>query len=410
MNLFKTAFVALLATASVTSASNVIEATDKNFKSLVTDAGVPSLVEIYASWCGHCKRLAPVWEQLADAYAVDPKKGAQPKVQIVKIDGDIHRKTSKQFGVSGFPTIKYIAADGSVEDVNVGRDFESLSAYINEKTGASARVPRKVPSAVVQLTDDNFDELAYDPKKTLVAAFTASWCGHCKNLKPEYAKAADVFRNDDSIVLAEVDTTGEGTEGIKSRFKVQGYPTLLVFPVVEGLENSDEEPEVYNGGRKVDDIVAWVNARVGLSRNVDGTLGSDAGRVALLDNVAQSFIKASADVRETLLKDFEIISSGLSEKEAAFAKIYRRFADKINASEAYLEKESKRLGNIIGKGQLKSSKLDELQIKRNILQAFVPGETPIKGAEAKKAEKIASAKAAAQHGDPAAQKVLKDEL
>lgn len=409
MNLFKSAFLALLATTATVKASNVIEATDKDFKALVTDAGVPSLVEIYASWCGHCKRLAPVWEQLADAYAVDAKKGVKPKVQIVKIDGDINRKTSKQFGVSGFPTIKYIAADGSVEDVNVGRDFDSLSSYINEKTGAAAKVPRKVPSAVFQLTDDNFDEIAFDSGKTVIAAFTASWCGHCKNLKPEYAKAAEIFRNDDNVVLAEVDTTGENTEDLKTRFNVRGYPTLLVFPAVEGLAESDEEPETYNGGRKVADIVAYVNEKAGLSRNLDGTLGSTAGRVAALDNIAHRFVESSGELRTSLHKALDSISESIAAHEAASAKIYKRFADKIAANNAYLEKEIKRLGNIIAKGQLKSTKLDELQVKLNILKAYVPGQTlPDAPVPESEKEKVASGETG--HGNGAAQKVLKDEL
>lgn len=411
---FITTGVALLATVASVSASNVIDVDDKTFKSVVLDSGVPSLVEIYASWCGHCKRLAPVWEQLADSYAVDPKKGGKPKVQIVKIDGDINRKVSKQYGVTGFPTLKYFNADGSVEDVQVGRDFESLSQFVAQKTGASVRVPKKVPSAVVQLTDDTFDKIVYDSKKTVIVAFTANWCGHCKSLKPEYQKAADVFRNDDSVVLAEVDTTAEGTDGIKNRFNVKGYPTLLVFPAVEGLDTSDEEPAKYTGGRRVADFVSFLNEEANLSRNVDGTLGANAGRYKNLDAISHKFVEASEEVRLSLLAELDafvkkVSGNDGSVKEAFSGKIYQRFANKISTGPVeYLNKEIARLSKIISKGALKSSKLDELQIKLNILNSFIPGQ--IVDEEKADSEAAPTPQIIDAHGEKPKQAVLQDEL
>lgn len=400
MNLFTKATALLLATAAAVSASNVLVADDKNFQELVIDSGVPSLVEIYASWCGHCKKLAPVWEQLADAYAVDPKKGGKPKVQIVKIDGDINRKISKKYEVSGFPTIKWFGADGSVEDVNVGRDFEALSQFVSQKSGAAVRAPKKVPSAVVELTDSNFDKIAYDPKKTVIVAFTASWCGHCKTLKPEYALAADALRNEESVVVAQVDMTGEDIDQLKTKFNIRGYPTIFVFPAEEGLQDSDEEPSIYNGGRKAADFVSYLNEAAGLSRNVDGTLGPDAGRFRKFDAISHQFVDASKEVRATLLAKLTEGLEKLSAQEAASVIIYKRFAEKINGSGEYLNKEIKRLSNIISKGALKSSKLDELQIKLNILKTFVPGQKL----------KEETKKDAHAHGDKPKQAILKDEL
>ena len=51
--------------------------------------------------CGHCKHLAPVYEELADAYL-----HAKDKVTIAKVDADAHRDLGQRFGVSGFPTLK----------------------------------------------------------------------------------------------------------------------------------------------------------------------------------------------------------------------------------------------------------------------------------------------------------------
>lgn len=364
MNLFNKFFVSVLAASSVVTASNVIDVDDKTFNSVVVDSKVPSLVEIYASWCGHCKRLAPIWEELADAYT--PAKGDK-RVQIVKIDGDINRKTSKKYGVTGFPTLKLFQPDGTIEDVNVGRDFDSLSQFIKDKTGVPSSKPKKAPSSVLSLTNDNFDEIAYNKDKTVIVAFTASWCGHCKSLKPEYQKVSAVFKNDgDKVIVAEVDNTGENTEGLKERFNVAGFPTILVFKAGE------DDFETYSGGRKVENFVSYLNEVAGLDRNVDGTLGDNAGRFKSLDAIAHQYVEAAEDIRKDLLEQISAVVEG---PEAASAKIYKRFAEKINAgSIEYLEKEIKRLSNIISKGALKSSKLDELKTKLNILKTYLSGQ------------------------------------
>merc|ERR1719284_1418396 len=72
---------------------------------------------------------------------------------------------------------------------------------------------------VLVLTDDNFDDaLAEHP--ALLVEFYAPWCGHCKNLAPEYAKAADAFSNDKNVILAAVDADKHRSLG--TRFGVSG--------------------------------------------------------------------------------------------------------------------------------------------------------------------------------------------
>lgn len=145
----------------------------KSFDKVVFESNKPALVEFYAPWCGHCKNLAPVYEELATAFAP-----YSDKVTVANVDADNHKELGKRFGVTGFPTLKWFdGKPGSEpEDYKGGRDLESLSNFIIEKTGIKPKAAKKAPSSVVMLDDKAFKEEVGSEKDVLVA-FTAPWCG-----------------------------------------------------------------------------------------------------------------------------------------------------------------------------------------------------------------------------------------
>lgn len=161
---------ASLAVLSV-SASAVLDLTPSNFDDVVLKSGKPALVEFFAPWCGHCKNLAPIYDELAASFE------SSGKVSIAKVDADDHKDLGRKFGVTGFPTLKWFDGKSDTpEDYKSGRDLESLSAFITDKTGIKPRAPKQAPSAVEALTDASFKEAVGGDKDVLVA-FTAPWCG-----------------------------------------------------------------------------------------------------------------------------------------------------------------------------------------------------------------------------------------
>ena len=164
--------ITTLALVGVNAASSVLDLLPSNFDDVVLKSGKPALVEFFAPWCGHCKKLAPVYEELGDKFA-----SSKDKVSIAKVDADAEKDLGRRFGVQGFPTLKWFDGKSDTsEDYNGGRDLDSLSDFIIEKTGIKIKTKKPAPSAVEVLTDRTFkQEIGGD--KDILIAFTAPWCG-----------------------------------------------------------------------------------------------------------------------------------------------------------------------------------------------------------------------------------------
>jgi len=115
------AAVAVLVAALLVSAE-VIKLTADNFDTIVLDPSKDVFVKFFAPWCGHCVRMAPAWEELANA-----NTGAV----IAELDATQHQAVSSKFGVRGFPTIKlFTKSDKAGKAYQGGRDFKALSDYL----------------------------------------------------------------------------------------------------------------------------------------------------------------------------------------------------------------------------------------------------------------------------------------
>jgi len=93
----------------------------------------------------------------------------------------------------GYPTIKFFPKGSTkAEDYQGGRTADTIVSWVNEKVGTNKKV-KKLPTAVTELTPDNFDSVALDKSKHVLVEFYAPWCGHCKQLAPKYEELAKIF-------------------------------------------------------------------------------------------------------------------------------------------------------------------------------------------------------------------------
>lgn len=104
----------------------------ENFDSVALDPTKHVLVEFYAPWCGHCKKLAPVYEQVAQIFAAE-----RDVLVVAKVDAADEKELGSRFGVSGFPTIKFFPAGtesgGEPETYSGSRDVKGFVDYLNSK-------------------------------------------------------------------------------------------------------------------------------------------------------------------------------------------------------------------------------------------------------------------------------------
>jgi thioredoxin 1 len=87
--------------------SNIVNVTDDRFATEVLQSELPVLVDFWAPWCGPCKMIAPVLEDLSGVY--------EGKIKICKVDVDVNQTSARDYGVRGIPTLILFKGGKAVE-------------------------------------------------------------------------------------------------------------------------------------------------------------------------------------------------------------------------------------------------------------------------------------------------------
>jgi len=203
---------ALTALASLASASDVIDLTKDSFAA--TAGGSLSLIEFFAPWCGHCKALAPHYEEAA---TILKDEG----ITLAKVDCTAEAELCSANGVSGYPTLK-VFRNGDVADYGGTRKTDGIVSYMRKQS---------LP-AVSDVTADNHDEFKEADKIVVVGYFDAA----DEMNKAVFTGVAEAHRDD---YLFGISTDSAAAAGVKA-------PTVVLYKKFDEGRNDiagDVEPE-----------------------------------------------------------------------------------------------------------------------------------------------------------------------
>jgi len=186
--------------AYIVSASDVLDLTESNFDSEVQRHDI-MLLEFFAPWCGHCKRLAPEYEKAATAL-----RAGDQTVALAKIDCPANNELCSKHGVSGYPTLKIFKNGAFASDYNGPREADGIVKYMRSKAGPSSKSVSTV--AAVDKLVGGFDLVIVgffeDGKNTLLDEFLKAADGLSEEFRFGHAQSAavlDHFGYRDEIVL-----------------------------------------------------------------------------------------------------------------------------------------------------------------------------------------------------------------
>jgi len=218
-----------------TIGSDVIDLGDSNFKDGVADKDI-MLVEFFAPWCGHCKRLAPEYEKAATSL-----KNNDPPVPLAKVDcTEAGKDTCSQYGVSGYPTLKIFRGGEMSADYDGPRDAAGIVNYMKKNAG---------PSSITLKDTAHLQKKLDSAEDMLVVGFFSEE----NDLYKQFQKAADQKRSD----FAFAHSTDAGIN------KDAGHENEVVLFKPKHLHAKFEEPKevLSDENARTKDIIRFIDEK-----------------------------------------------------------------------------------------------------------------------------------------------------
>lgn len=344
----------------------MVLANDKTFKEVVHDSNKYTFVEFYADWCRHCGKLSPVLDTVASMF------DNEPKVQIVKINGDKDgRKMSKKYVLQGYPTMMFFHGDNDPVEYNGGRDEISISNFIqqmsNIRLGGESEQTGDEISKLKRITDDTIeDQVLRSSSKTLIL-FTSSRCKSCTRIRADFETLASWYARDKQLIqFAEIDLDSN-CDKIQEQFSITSAPAILLFDPEYVNEDGLKAPQLYSGRFDVSSINNYINGVTGIPRTNEGKLTNEAGVLTELREKVKTFVsqKDKVAVGMSILSDIRAMTAKAGPVDTRMLPYYNHLTiQAMNGNYDQFQAEYQRLESNVDSNE-------GIQLMVNVLNEFL---------------------------------------
>lgn len=202
--------------------------TNDNFDEVVNNADI-ILVEFYAPWCGHCKKLAPEFEKAAKEL-----QERSPPIPLAKVDATIESSLATRFGVTGYPTLK-IFRKGKAFEYNGPREKFGIVDYMGEQAGPPSKQVQTVKQ-VQELIKDGDDVIIVGVFSTEEDAGYEIYMEACNALREDF-KFLHTFSSEVARLLQV--SPGNAVSVQPEKFRSKHEPASRTLSVKESTPVSD---------------------------------------------------------------------------------------------------------------------------------------------------------------------------
>nr|OQO15965.1 Protein disulfide-isomerase [Rachicladosporium sp. CCFEE 5018] len=266
----RTAF-GLAALAALATASDVHDLTKDTFKSFVEDHDLV-LAEFFAPWCGHCKALAPEYEEAATSLK-------EKSIALAKIDCTENQDLCQDFGVEGYPTLKVFRGAENVQPYSGPRKAPAIISYMTKQA---------LPAVSVLGSGDALEEFKTADKVVLVGYFGAD----DKSSNATFNEVAEELR-DNFLFGATSDVALAEAEGVKQ-------PSIVLY------KTFDEGKNVFSEGFTKETISEFAKTA---STPLIGEVGPETYAGYMAAGIPLAYIFAETpEERESLSKDLKSVA------------------------------------------------------------------------------------------------------
>jgi len=196
---------------------NPIEITRENFEQEVLKSDVPVLIDLWAPWCGPCRRMGPIIEELS--------KDLEGKVAVAKLNTDENEGISVRFRISAIPTLLIFKDKVMLEPLVGLRPKEDILDFLAKNGMIEGAAPKEEEKHyAVKVTDGDFGDFIRSKPFALVDCW-APWCKPCLRMGPVIEELAKISQDDIAVGKLNVDEN----PGVSLNFNIQSIPALLIF-------------------------------------------------------------------------------------------------------------------------------------------------------------------------------------